>query len=146
MDPVRHVILLTCASLARLLLRMQDKLHSARYRPNGTVERYPHWSTTDLDPPSPWMDGMGSMALSGGIRHVTLTQAYLLTLAAQPGPIGGLEACLALQRMAATRVRWTKPTLKMAARLGVTLPASPSDAIFDFGVMREEELPPLPRI
>ena len=144
MDPVRELIIATCASLARLLLRMQDKLHSARYRPDNTVERYPHWSTADLQPPSPWLDGMGPMALSGGIRNVTLVQAYLLALAAQPGAVDPLQACLVLQRLSVSRQDWSKPVQRMAAQLGVALPATPSVLIHDYG-LREETIPPVPR-
>ena len=122
MDRPRQLLLLTCTALAKL----QQELYGLSVQ-RSSSEWYGR--VRDLERPSAWLDGVpDNFAVSGVFDHIMRVQTHLLAMVASEGDIDGLRACLVLQHIANDRQSsgWSKPVLRLAAQLGVTLPKGPS--------------------
>ena len=122
MDRPRQLLLLTCTALAKL---QQDLYELSVLRHNSEW----YGRVRDLERPSAWLDGVpDNFAVSGVFDHIMRVQTHLLAMIARDGDIDALEACVVLQHIANDRQSsgWSKPVLRLAAQLDVTLPTGPS--------------------
>jgi hypothetical protein len=123
MDRPRHLLLLTCTALAKV----QYELYSEYCFLKQSAEWYGR--VRDLERPSAWLDGVPSnFAVTGVVGRMMRVQTHLLAMIATPGDIDGLRACVVLQHIAGDTQSsgWSKPVLRLAAQLGVSLPAGPA--------------------
>jgi hypothetical protein len=122
MDRPRYLLLLTCTALAKV----QHELYSEYCFLKRSADWYGR--VRDLERPSAWLDGVpDNWAVTGVVGKMMRVQTHLLAMIATPGDIDGLRACVVLQHIAGdTQTRgWSKPVLRLAAQLGVSLPAGP---------------------
>jgi len=122
MDRARHLLLLTCTALSKV----QHELYSEYCFLKPSAEWYGR--VRDLERPSAWLDGVpANYAVTGVVGHMMRVQTHLLAMIATPGDIDGLRACVVLQHIACDTQSsgWSKPVLRLAAQLGVSLPAGP---------------------
>lgn len=120
-DEVRWLLVRTAASLARLWARIERaKIQPGRIRTETAALR-------DLNVSETWLattpDGT---AVSGVERAVLLAQGLLLDAAVSPQAIDRRWACLIIQHVSCGATTWSEQTLRLAARLGVTLATTPS--------------------
>ena len=121
MDRPRQLLLLTCNALAKL----QQELYGP-----SLAKPCADWygRVRDLERPSAWLDGVpDNMAVSGVFVRIMRVQAHLLAMVMADGEIDGLHACRVLQHVAndVQMDGWSLPVLRLAAQLGVELPAGP---------------------
>lgn len=122
MDRPRHLLLLTCTALAKV----QHELYSEYCFLKQSAEWYGR--VRDLERPSAWLDGVpDNWAVTGVVGRMMRVQTHLLAMVATSGDIDGLRACVVLQHVAGDTqsTGWSKPVLRLAAQLGVSLPAGP---------------------
>jgi hypothetical protein len=131
-----QAMIATSAQLSRLLLRMHKLEHSARYHPDGMVDRNPHWTIGDIDPPWPVIEGMDpGKALAAGITSVLDVQSRLLSACASDDDIDPLWACRVLQALGDDYAQDFSPLVRrMAEMTGAELPSSPRELHHGLGL------------
>lgn len=123
MDRPRHLLLLTCTALAKVQRELYWDYCSLKHSTDW------YGRVCDIERPSAWLDGVPSnFAVTGVVSNMMRVQSHLLAMIAAPGDIDGLRACVVLQHIAGDTQSsgWSKPVLRLAAQLGVTLPEGPS--------------------
>ena len=119
-DDVRWLMVRTARSLARLWARLEH----ARVQP-GRHPMHP-MCARDVVPPEAWLEAVApNTGLSGVIQAVLLAQSLLVDAAVSPEPPDRQRFCLIVQHVSCGALAWSTFTLRVAAKLGVTLADTP---------------------
>ncbi len=131
-DDVRWLLVRTARSLAGLWARLERiKTVPGRSPIHPLCAR-------DVVPPEPWLEGVSpNVALGGAIQAVLLAQGLLLDAAVSRDTPDRRRLCLIVQHLSCGALRWSAPTLRMAAKLGVVLAATPRDETNGASLHRE---------
>lgn len=126
MSNQRAALISVCSALARLQVKVLDKLAEGRRMPNGVIRHAVDsgWMVADLKPPSPWFDQLTPSAdLQSVVPRIARVQAHLLGML-EKGEIDARKACRILQHICGTG-DWSAMVLRVAKRLGISLASSP---------------------
>lgn len=132
MDEARALLIATCASLAKLQMRLIAKSYDRRRTgPNTYAVTDPHWRIEELVPPSPWLDAcMPRIGITSVISAIALVQVHLLGMVEAEGQIDGRQACVVLHHLSIHGSTWSTPIQRLAGRLGVDLPGEPRELTY----------------
>jgi hypothetical protein len=119
-DDVRWLMVRTARSLARLWARLEHfSVQPGRHPMHPLCAR-------DIAPPEPWLEAVvPNTSLSGVIRAVLLAQSLLVDAAVSPEPPDRRRFCLIVQHVSCGALAWSAFALRVAAKLGVALAATP---------------------
>ncbi|WP_413624253.1 hypothetical protein [Luteibacter sp. Lutesp34] len=119
-DDVRWLMVRTARSLARLWARLEHfSVQPGRHPMHPSCAR-------DIAPPEPWLEAVApNTSLSGVVRAVLLAQSLLVDAAVSPEPPDRRRFCLIVQHVSCGALAWSAFALRVAAKLGITLAATP---------------------